>query len=622
MKLSQLFSSKYLVMIAILVAALTFDDYFTRNHYFFQDDLLFLKQGEDQSLSISYLREPVFQHFSPTYRFLDKVLLYLAGPNYHFARVIEMTLLVITILAFYFALKPLVSVIFNLTATLLFSQSLALTHLLGWWTAMANITPDIFFTLLTIGCFFRFEISKKRIWALLSFLFFFCSLLSYEMSWLTPGFLLLLSAVAFSSDLRLSNLIKFIRSNIYYWMAVYIFLFLAMLNYMKYYYATVHPVATFSQMLKYFYYQLFYYFFPSLFGVRPLVSINVGAEFAYYGPKSLSTAAVLISVIIFLVVVLLSSLRNLKCYLLWAVFGICYLINSIVIGINRVGVFGIGFGLNTDYLVTPTILFFIVLALCVYVRKENSYQKNNKPNLYWLKSKRIKIMLIVCLIVLFEICLFFSTSLQYSKDFEFNEAYATKEYLFKLKHNLNKLNHLQLNYSLLNDQVPSYVVSPVFIGYNELSTVLQTLKINTTFNELRKYVFAVDQQGDLVAEQYVTIAKVQASKCFKKDDELAFGAQVLENAPNNLWLSVNTKIKANGLHVEIKGFNSNLKPVYLQDLSIPQSNYPILINITQGGIKQINVSFYSQNISGCVTRLSLGYFIPSNNLQKQHKTIY
>ena len=93
--------------------------------------------------------------------------------------------------------------------TLAFAESLVLVHLLGWWTATANILPATLFGLLTIAAFLRYRRLGNRRWIAVSLLSYGVSLCTHEQSWLVVGYLILFDLLVFAptgaSEKRLSG---------------------------------------------------------------------------------------------------------------------------------------------------------------------------------------------------------------------------------------------------------------------------------------------------------------------------------------------------------------------------------------------------------------------------------
>src|SRR6516164_6580672 len=97
-----------LSVLIVLVVSLATAGWFTRNFFFFQDDFIFIRQGQESSLALSYLREPLFQHFSPVSRLGDFALAHLFHSSVAAARDIGLVLLAASILAFSWAITELV----------------------------------------------------------------------------------------------------------------------------------------------------------------------------------------------------------------------------------------------------------------------------------------------------------------------------------------------------------------------------------------------------------------------------------------------------------------------------------------------------------------------------------
>ena len=82
--------------------------WFTRSFYYFQDDFIFIRQAQTSSLSLTYLRDSLFQHFSPVSRLADYVLAHWFHSSVAAAHTIEMVLLAASVLAFSWTITELV----------------------------------------------------------------------------------------------------------------------------------------------------------------------------------------------------------------------------------------------------------------------------------------------------------------------------------------------------------------------------------------------------------------------------------------------------------------------------------------------------------------------------------
>ena len=103
--------------------------------FFFRDDLLFLEQARESRLTIFYLRDGLFEHFSPFSRLLDYVLVHVAPGNFTVAFALMLLMFALTLCAFAFASVALLgNRPLSLTLTIAFGQSLFVFRLLGWWS--------------------------------------------------------------------------------------------------------------------------------------------------------------------------------------------------------------------------------------------------------------------------------------------------------------------------------------------------------------------------------------------------------------------------------------------------------------------------------------------------------
>src|SRR5690349_3191077 len=64
----------------------------TRFTYFFIDDFIFLREARTEAFGVHYLRQPLFEHFSPVTRALDKVLIHVAAGNFAVAHAVQIAI--------------------------------------------------------------------------------------------------------------------------------------------------------------------------------------------------------------------------------------------------------------------------------------------------------------------------------------------------------------------------------------------------------------------------------------------------------------------------------------------------------------------------------------------------
>lgn len=236
--------------------------------YFFQDDLLFLEQARTQRFDLTYLREGLFEHFSPVSRILDKILSLTTPPSIDLARAIEMLFYAGTIAAFAWVVVTILGRRWSaLVLTLLFGQSLFLMRLLMWWTATANILPSTCFGLLTIGFYLRWRRSGSAWRLIASFIAFGLALLDYENAMLIPIYLVLIRLVVLNDSLTPSSWVRNLWREKWAWLGYAILDAGALANYLRsYYYPIARPPL--GQLARFLELGLFEGFVPAVFGLK------------------------------------------------------------------------------------------------------------------------------------------------------------------------------------------------------------------------------------------------------------------------------------------------------------------------------------------------------------------
>ena len=131
--------------------------------YFFTDDFLLLRQAQTSSFDLTYLRVPLFEHFSPVTRIFNKAVVDIAPGSFGFVHALELCLYAAAIAAMMFVLRTIMGRTWGaLALTLLFGQSIFLLRLLTWWTATANILPATVGMLLALGAYLRWSMRRER----------------------------------------------------------------------------------------------------------------------------------------------------------------------------------------------------------------------------------------------------------------------------------------------------------------------------------------------------------------------------------------------------------------------------------------------------------------------------
>ena len=486
-----------LAVLAVLVISLVSAAWFTRSFYYFQDDFIFIRQAQTSSFSLTYLRGSLFQHFSPVSRLIDYVLAHWFHSSIAAAHTIELVLLAASVLAFSWTIRELVGRHWwRHLLTLAFAESLALIHLLGWWTATANILPATVFGLLTIAGFVRYRRVRTRRWIAISLLSYGVSLCTHEQSWLVVGYLILFDVLVLAPGGRFrSALVRLWREG-WIWLSYAFLTALAMINYFAFYYAPLKPRATVTELIRYVGVQFSQTFAPSAIGLRPLTT------------GWTNTAALVVDSLIFVVIVAVSIYRRPSAWRVWAVFAIGFLANSLVIGANRVGYFGVDFGQQLYYIQAPAYLFLLCVGAAFSpdaVGVPSSLQKEasagSRPPAHQRRpSKRVRVWAAtgcVLAVGLYGIAFITSATTMNVKDQSSLESATSRSYFTTLLGQIDEASSRGRQVSILNTTVPVGVISPAFAPYNQLIDLLPVVGSNAAVDQRRQATFEVAPDGSL-----------------------------------------------------------------------------------------------------------------------------
>ncbi len=475
--------------------------WFTRDFYFFQDDFIFLRQAQQSTLSLGYLRLDLFQHFSPVSRLLDMGLARWFHDSVAAAHVAELALFAASVLAFGWAITELVGRRWwRHLLTLGFGQSLALVHLLVWWTATANVLPATLLGLLTMASFLRYRRLHDRRWVVLSLACYALSLFTHETSWLVPGYLFLLDFLVFAPDRRLRPALAWSWRHGWIWLSYGVLTALAMANYFVFYYATLRPKPTLSQIAQYIGVQFTQTVAPSAVGLRPLTT------------GWTNTAALIVDALVLVAIVTVSIYRRPAAWRVWVVFAIGFVANSIMIGANRVGRNGIdAVGKELFYVQAPAYLFLLCVGAAYsydrsgtpYVVGGHALEQTRVPThsrQLTVSSQRIW-QAAVCLLAigLYEVAFFGSAATMTTKNEANQESQVSRTYFTKVLGQIDSASQHGRPVAILPDApVSPSIISPAFAPYNMLSFALPVMNTQVTFNQLGEETFHVGQNGTLI----------------------------------------------------------------------------------------------------------------------------
>jgi uncharacterized protein YhhL (DUF1145 family) len=325
--------------------------------YFFFDDFLFLQQARTQHFGLSYLREPLFEHFSPLSRILDTALVHIAPGSFALAHGIQLVLYAGAIAAFAAVVRAILGnswTAFTLTA--MFGQSVVLMRLLDWWTATANMLPATVLGLISIVTYLHWRERRSRLSLCVSLGAYAISLLDYETAMLFPIYLVLITLLVLEDELSPRAWLKALWRERWAWIGYGVLELLALWNYYEYYYVTaVKPPL--HELAHYLWIALFETFVPALVGIK-----NPQA------PISNHAWVILLAGLVVATVVALTLYMRPRAWRALLAFLIVFPLTMLPVGINRISQFGIGIAYEVRYQQSVEFMFFVLAAFALSAR--------------------------------------------------------------------------------------------------------------------------------------------------------------------------------------------------------------------------------------------------------------
>jgi uncharacterized protein YhhL (DUF1145 family) len=340
-------------MLALQVAATALATSYT---YFFFDDFLFLQQARIQHFGITYLRESLFEHFSPLSRVFNAALVHIAPGSFALAHGVQLALYAAAIAAFALVARTILGNRWTAFAlTILFGQSVFLMRLLDWWTATANTLPSTVFTLLAIAGYLRWRLHGSRAWLLVSLSAYLISLLDYETAMLFPVYIALISLLVMEDRLTPRAWLAALWRDRWAWLGYGVLEILALYNYYEYYYQSVAKPAL-HEVAHYLWIALVETFVPAVVGIDP------------EAPLSTHAGAVAAAVVVVGAAVLLTLYLRPRAWRCLLAFAVIFPLTMLPVGLNRIGQFGVGIGSEIRYQQSVQFMFMVLVAFALSPR--------------------------------------------------------------------------------------------------------------------------------------------------------------------------------------------------------------------------------------------------------------
>jgi hypothetical protein len=333
--------------------------------FFFVDDFLFLGQARTQPFDLTYLREGLFEHFSPISRVLDRVLVEVAPGSFLLAHCVELALYAAALLAFALVVRAILGNGWPAFAfTIVFGQSIFLVRLLNWWTATANILPATVCSLLALWCYLRWRQNGSGRLLAGSFAAFALALLDYETALLFPVYLAVVSLLVLEERPGPRAWWATLQRERWAWLGYLGLEAAAVANFYASYYVAarrppLHAVASFMVVA------LFDTFLPGLVGIKHPVAPDHHL-FGIVGAACLVTAATAATLYL--------RPRAWRCLV---AFAIVFLVTMLPVALTRIVEFGTSVGHVIYYQQSLQFMFLLLAAFAISSRYGGRREPSN-----------------------------------------------------------------------------------------------------------------------------------------------------------------------------------------------------------------------------------------------------
>jgi hypothetical protein len=477
------------VGVQVVIAALL-----TSYTYFFFDDFLFLQQARVQHFGLSYLREPLFEHFSPVSRVLDTALVHIAPGSFALAHGVQLAIYALAIVAF--AVVAVTALGNRWTAfalTGIFGQSIFLMRMLHWWTATANTLPATVFMLIALAGYLRWRLAGSRLWLIASIISYALALADYETAILFPVYLGLIAFPVLEDRFNPRAWLSRLWAERWAWLCYVALAIAGLYNYYEYYYAST-PRPPFHELLHFLWIALFESFVPALFGIKdPEASLS-------------SHAGVIVATIVLAVAVIAVTLyfrpRAWRCV---AAFAIVFLITMVPIGLNRVGVYGVGTGQELDYQQSVQFMFLVLAAFALSPRwgGQRGLSDGAHRRLATMRPSPA-IVAIACAVVIAGYGVLYVTSVHAMSKAAWEPRLA-RNYIDAFRAGVGRVKaQTGSEPNLIDHEVPENIQFSSFAPYNHYDQFFGMFDANLRIDQVSRRSYFVTNNGALLPVEFVT----------------------------------------------------------------------------------------------------------------------
>jgi hypothetical protein len=499
-------------LIALLLLQATLFFAVTQSSFFFLDDYIYFNMAQQQHFLLRYLLTPILHVYpAPGDRLASLLLQWLAPLNFTVARAILMVFLAGTTIL----LRQLVATFarserwWTVALVVPFALSLTLVTPVSWWSAGLPIIPALFFTVVALSAWLRSyttEGSAGWRWVWVATFAVAAAGAFYLKFLLIPIYLLFLRLVIFPRLLDLSSGIRDLWKERMRWAAL-----------------AVPPAA-----------------FVAVFvlsglsgrsasgGSRPYLDYFTTAWFRAFIPASFMNARVdgstfsvspwvivVCSQVIFWAVVGATWTRSSLALRGWALFLFVFVVNIAVVGTDRLPSFGVEIAYALRYY--PEVALFLPLTLALGLRQG----EERRRELAWERT-RYGQTLIAFMACGYAVC-FVIWAPGVVSDYQGAQA---KSWYDNLRHDIDAVTRDGTPPRIVDSVTPAYVMQNWMEPLDRVSTVLELVPADVTYNQLSGRTYVVRNDGHLAEAVFLPIVHLLAGTKASRGGQVVGGEPV------------------------------------------------------------------------------------------------
>lgn len=515
---------RLLALVCVVVGPVIFVSHFTSKSGFAWDDFVNFRQAQLASLSLEFLVEPVFEHFSPGHRIGDSLIQDLFPLNFGVARAILLAAFGVSLLLFHRLLVEL----FRpgpgpLLLTLLYGLSEVHVGVVQWWASGLDVVPATLLSFVCILAYLRFHRTDDRRFLGLSVMALIVAVLFYSKPVLVPFYIVLLRVLILNPERppaeTLRETVREWRVWAAYALPVAVYLLVFLVNY-----ANAVADASLPRLGRYLLALWFRVVGPGLMGV-------------FLPPDRHSLGTVLTGVgvqVVLLALVGWSLARWTGAWRAWAFFAMTFLANALIVGLSRVladeGAFGpTGLAYSARYNVEAAYLFPLALgAAFLQVRAGGIGRPEKRPAPV---SRTRRAMVAVAGTAYLTLA---SLSAARISSAEYWVGVPARRYIERANLSLAGIGARVPTINILDANVPEFVVPPFLSPYNRLSEVLPLMEPDLRFDPEGPDPHQVAPDGTLMPVTYTVEAGGGAVQLLSRDVLAVLGAVSATNSGEEL----------------------------------------------------------------------------------------